>query len=156
MKDIERRVSRLEARMSKLPVEPKTGDREEDRGVLIKMGRLMGEDARYNRVQEIRAERLDVADVSYCRKILERWDRQDANEMSKPLPPEYTPPEFQAAMDSFYQVINRLPIVRRLCVLHWMDQEEAENLIKNAQNCGEPSLAQAILGELQKAKSTRG
>ena len=154
MKTLDRRVSRLEARRLNAPeTEPNSDDVHP--GVWIRMNRLSGKNPRYNRVESLRSERLATGDVDYCRRMLERQDRQDLSELSGFNPRSVENRETHEALFRVCQVMARQPIVERLCALHGFDEGEAEARITRAQTVAEaqgfeePSMSQLIFEAFQ-------
>ncbi len=136
MKILDRRIRRLEAKfLNAQENEPKSDDVHP--GVWIRMDRLLGKDLRYNRVEHLRSERLASADVNYCRKMLERQNRQDLREASEINTGHHENRETHEAVSKLVQVMARQPIVERLCALYGFDEEEAEGRITRAQAVAE-------------------
>ena len=116
-------------------------DCEVNPGIFLKLCRLRGEDARFNRVESLRAERLASGDARYCKKLLERFDRQ-AEKSRGSLDP----------IDLLGQMIGlmiRLPVVERLCEIYGVEVNEAEKIIREAQESGSEPLAAQILKHFQ-------
>ena len=144
MKTLDRRIKRLEAKHLKhLETEPVSDNTHP--GALMSMKRLLGECPRYNRAKQLRAERLADGNIDYCRRMLERLDRQDARELTRLESRD----EIGKGSDrTIYDVIRRMsrqPIVERLGELHGMDMNAAEQIVDRSVCSGGEELAVEIL-----------
>ena len=158
MKILDRRIRRLEAKPLNAPkTEPKSVYVHP--GVRIRMDRLLGKNLRYNRVERLRSERLASADFNYCRKMLERLDRQDFREFSEINSGYHENRETHEAVFNLVQVMARQPIVERLCTLYGIDEEEVEDRITRAQAVAKaqgfegPSMTELIFESIRSDES---
>ena len=136
-----KRLRALEARLGTGSPKAVRQDSDVHPGMFLRLSRLRGEDARFNRIKSLRAERLASGDASYCTKILERFDRQ-AEKPRGGLDP----------LDLLEQMTGRMirrPVVERLCEIYGVEVNEAEKIIREADESGSEPLAAQILKHFQ-------
>ena len=136
MKTLARRINRLESRRFTTPETALMSD-DAHSGLWIAIRRATGDDPRYNRVQLLRSERLAIGDVDYCRRMLERQDRRDLSKLAKIDLENHENRETHEVSFKLLQVMERQPIVARLCALYGFDEREAEDRITRAQAAAE-------------------
>ena len=142
---LDKRITRLEEKRRERSASAQ--DRHGHRNLII-VRRASGECPRFNRVQQLRAERLAAADAHYCRILLERYDRKDANKWVRRGSHGHSMTLFNLLRGS-----SRQPVIERLCQLHGLDTSMAEQIIERAKQSGRIELTEEIICLLKAAPS---
>ena len=138
---LDKRITRLEDKRRERSAWAQ--DRHGHRNLII-VRRASGECPRFNRVKQLRAERLAAADAHYCRILLERYDRKDANKWVRRGSHGHSMTLFNLLRGS-----RRQAVLERLCQLHGLDTDVGEEIIERAKQSGRIELAEEIVGSLE-------
>ena len=84
---------------------------------------------------------MAAGDARYCKKLLERFDRQAVKSRGS-----LDPIDLLGLMTG---LMIRLPVVERLCEIYGVKVNEAEKIIREAQESGSEPLAAQILKHFQ-------